>query len=130
MSKSDDVEKTNGNEFNINATWKIHGNVDAVDTTNGTITLWFDGFDELQTVPIVPIMPKWLLEPEVWFYTSIPRDCVRTGSLENNTAWGFFELEKDEYLDITIPLLPDGFDKESLLKDYIDLLVRFSGIGS
>ena len=91
----------NGNEFDINANWKIHGIVDAVDVANGTITLWLDGFDELQTAPIVPIMPKWLLEPEVWFYTSIPRNCARVGSLENNTAWGFFELEKDEHLDIT-----------------------------
>lgn len=80
------------------AQWVITGVVDSVDAENGQITLWLDGFDTLQTVPIVSVMPGWLLRPEAAFRTSIPRSCVRQRALANNTAWGFFYPQEYAYL--------------------------------
>ncbi len=80
------------------AQWVITGVVDSVDAENGQITLWLDGFDTLQTVPIVPVMPGWLLRPEAAFRTSIPRSCARQRTLANNTAWGFFYPQEYAYL--------------------------------
>lgn len=80
------------------AQWVITGVVDSVDAENGQITLWLDGFDTLQTVPIVPVMPGWLLRPEAAFRTSISRSCVRQRALANNTAWGFFYPQEYAYL--------------------------------
>jgi hypothetical protein len=76
--------------FDPAAQWIITGIVDSVDAENGEITLWLDGFDVLQAVPIVPVMPGWLLRPEAAFRTSIPRSRVRQRNLANNTSWGFF----------------------------------------
>jgi hypothetical protein len=80
------------------AQWIITGVVDSVDAESGQITLWLDGFDTLQTVPIVPVMPGWLLRPEAAFRTSIPRSCVRQRTLANNTSWGFFYAQEYVYL--------------------------------
>ena len=70
--------------------WKINGVVDKVDLKNNQITFWLDGFDELQTAPIVPAMPDWLLQPEIAFSTNISRTFLNQGSLVNNMSWGFF----------------------------------------
>lgn len=86
-------------QFDANARWHISGVVDSLDVENGTITLWMDGFDDLQTVPIVPVMPGWLLRPETNFRTSIPRACVRRRTLNNNTSWGFFYPQDYTYLN-------------------------------
>lgn len=80
-------------EFDESATWKTAGVVDSLDVEGGTLTLWVRGFDDLQTVPILDVMPAWLLAPEAAFCTSIPRRCVQERSLENNTSWGFFEVQ-------------------------------------
>ncbi|MBK9049365.1 MAG: hypothetical protein IPL78_00130 [Chloroflexi bacterium] len=71
--------------------------VDSVDALQGEITFWLNGFDELQTVPIVPVMPGWLLRPEVEFRTAIPRACMKKRSLANNTSWGFFHPQVFSY---------------------------------
>ncbi len=78
--------------------WIITGVVDSVDAENGQITLWLDGFDTLQTVPVVPVMPGWLLRPEAAFRTSIPRSCVRQRALANNITWGFFYPQEYAHL--------------------------------
>lgn len=85
-------------QFDSTAQWEISGIVDNVDAENGEITFWFDGFDELQTLPIVPVMPGWLLRPEVAFRTSVPRACFHQRSLANNTSWGFFYPQDYAYL--------------------------------
>jgi hypothetical protein len=84
--------------FDPAAQWIITGIVDSVDAENGEITLWLDGFDVLQAVPIVPVMPGWLLRPEAAFRTSIPRSRVRQRNLANNTSWGFFYPQEYSYL--------------------------------
>ncbi|MBU1055247.1 MAG: SAM-dependent methyltransferase [Proteobacteria bacterium] len=67
----------------VDANWKTTGVVDSIDIDNGTITLWISDFDELQTVPISPSMPGWLLRPETAFRTNIPRESLRKRSLGN-----------------------------------------------
>ena len=86
-------------QYDPAAQWEISGVVDNVDAENGEITFWFDGFDRLQTTPIVPMMPGWLLRSEATFRTSIPRACVNQHSLANNTSWGFFYPQDYAYLD-------------------------------
>lgn len=63
------------------ANWETTGVVDSIDARKGTITFWISDFDELQTVPITPPMPGWLLRPETAFRTRIPRECIRKRSL-------------------------------------------------
>lgn len=75
-----------------NVRWEISGVVDSVDAQNGKITLWLRSFESLQTVCISPVMPGWLLHPEVGFRTRIPRRCVRERNLVN-VVWGEFYPE-------------------------------------
>lgn len=86
-------------QIDLLAQWKICGVVENINAENKEITFWFDGFDELQTVPIVPAMPGWLLRPETPFCTSVPRALVNQRSLENNTSWGFFYPQVYTYLN-------------------------------
>lgn len=80
------------------AKWKTTGVVDSIDAENGTITLWISDFDELQTVPISPSMPGWLLRPEAAFRTCIPRESVRKRSL-GNVYLGKFRPQDYTYLN-------------------------------
>ena len=80
------------------AKWKTTGVVDSIDAENGTITLWINDFDELQTVPISPSMPGWLLRPEVAFRTCIPRESLRKRSL-GDVYLGRFSPQDYTYLD-------------------------------
>lgn len=86
------------NRFDPNANWKISGVVDTVRADS--LVLWMDGFNELQTVPRLPIMPKWMLHPDVPFNTSIPRSCVQQRDLSGNTAWGFFSCPENTDLNM------------------------------
>lgn len=79
------------------ATWVISGVVDTVNANAGTITFWLDGFDKLQTVPITPAMPGWMLRPETAFRTKIPRECVQKRSLQD-VVWGKFTPQNYTYL--------------------------------
>ena len=92
------------------ARWQTSGIVDNIDAKNGTITFWLRSFDELQTVPISPVMPGWLLRPEVAFRTSIPRQCVRQRHLAN-VSWGKFYPQDYTYLS-----------EEELFDDLTDIL--------
>ena len=83
---------------NAEAKWKTTGVVDSIDAENGTITLWISDFDELQTVPISPSMPGWLLRPEAAFRTCIPRESVRKRSL-GNVYLGKFRPQDYTYLN-------------------------------
>ncbi len=80
------------------ARWKTTGVVDSVDPESGTITLWISDFDELQTVPVSPSMPGWLLRPETAFRTFIPRECVRKRSLSHLYS-GKFQPQDYTYLN-------------------------------
>lgn len=84
--------------FDEAATWIITGIVDSIRRESGELVLWFDGFDELQTVPIVSCMPEWLFKEEVGFKTGIPRQCEKDKSLNGNIRWGFFEIGKYQHL--------------------------------
>lgn len=82
----------------VEAKWKTTGIVDSIDAENGTITLWISDFDELQTVPISPSMPGWLLRPDAAFRTCIPRESVRKRSL-GNVYLGKFSPQDYTYLN-------------------------------
>ena len=81
----------------LDAKWKTTGMVDNIDAERGTITLWISDFDELQTVPISPSMPGWLLRPNAAFRTCIPRESVRKRSL-GNVYLGKFTPQDYTYL--------------------------------
>ena len=85
-------------EPDTSAMWKTTGVVDSIDAQKGIITLWINDFDELQTVPISPSMPGWLLRPDAAFRTCIPRESVRKRSLEN-VYLGKFSPQDYTYLD-------------------------------
>lgn len=79
--------------------WLTSGIVDNVDAEKGEITLWIDGFDELQQVNIVPSMPGWLLRPNAAFLTKIPREYRRQKKIDPNTYdWGVFRPQPYMYM--------------------------------
>ncbi len=82
----------------MDAKWKTTGVVDSIDAQNSTITLWISDFDELQTVPISPSMPGWLLRPDAAFRTCIPRESVRKRCL-GNIYLGRFRPQDYTYLN-------------------------------
>ncbi len=88
------------------ANWRLSGSVDSIDAVQGTITLWMEGFHDLQTVRIVPSMPGWMLRPGAAFDTKIPRVYVRKGSIDLDAIdWGTFQphlytyMSEEELLD-------------------------------
>lgn len=99
IAEWDEVEReTLDAQLDPEAQWEISGVVDDIDTERDEITLWLDGFNELQAVPIVPVMPGWLLRPDTAFRTSIPRASLKRRSLSGNTSWGFFSPQDYSYL--------------------------------
>lgn len=89
-----DVQPTQGK-----ANWFTSGIVDHVDARNGTIRLWLDGFDDLQTVCIVPSMPGWMLRPNAAFLTKIPREYRKQRQIDPNAfEWGTFYPQLYMYL--------------------------------
>lgn len=81
------------------ANWRLSGSVDSIDAEQGTITLWMEGFQDLQTVQIVPSMPGWMLRPGAAFDTKIPRAYVRKGSIDQDAIdWGAFQPHSYTYL--------------------------------
>ncbi len=80
-----------------NAQWEISGIVEEINASNGTITLWLNGFDHFETVPITPVMPGWLLRPQVGFHTTIPRSYAHKYNLEG-VSWGKFYPQEYTYL--------------------------------
>lgn len=80
------------------ADYLISGVVDSVQADQGTMILWISGFDDLQTVPIDPLMPGWLLRPEVSFRAKIPFNNKRKRTLEG-VIWNDFTPQQYTYLD-------------------------------
>jgi len=77
----------------------ISGAVESIDANQSTITLWINGFEELQTVQIVPSMPGWLLRPGAEFYTKIPRRYVRQDHIDFDTVnWNTFHPQMYTYM--------------------------------
>ncbi len=93
----------------------ISGVVDHVNTAQRTITLWIKGFSQLQTVPIDPSMPGWMLRPDTAFRTEIPYRYIKYGIIESTTvSWGAFRpqpytyMSEEELLDGFANLLPEN----------------------
>lgn len=82
------------------ANWSISGIVDSVNAEQDTITLWMEGFNELQTVKITPSIPGWMLRPEATFRTKIPRRYVKQGYIGFDTIdWGTFSPQPYAYMN-------------------------------
>ena len=97
----------------------ISGIVNSVNAIQGTITLWVKGFDELQTVQIVPSMPGWMLRPEAAFRTELPYGYVKCGIIDpTTTSWGTFRPQPFTYLS-----------EEELFEGFTNLLLENSRIG-
>ncbi len=85
------LEKTN---------WFLSGIVDSINAEQGTITLWMEGFDELQTVQIAPSMPGWMLRPGAAFRTKTPGDYIEEGRIRpDNIDWGIFRPQPYTYMN-------------------------------
>jgi hypothetical protein len=83
----------------IEANWYISGVVDNVDAEEGVIQLNMSGFDNLQTVRIMPSMPGWMLRPYAAFTTRIPRKYIKNGIIDANTIdWGMFHPQHYTYM--------------------------------
>ena len=75
--------------------WVISGVIEAVDLEGGLVTLWLNGLDHFETVPIAPNMPDWLLHPGVFFETTIPREVNKHKLSEaKNLRWGEFHYDE------------------------------------
>ena len=83
----------------IRTDWSVEGSVEAVDVAKGTLTLWMSGFDDLQTVPLCPQFPGWMLRAGVKFRTMIPAAEARRGRVSGK-AWGVFEPANYTYLSV------------------------------
>lgn len=80
--------------------WVISGVVDSINAEQGIITLWMEGFHELQTVQIVSAMPGWMLRSGAAFRTKIPHKFVKQGSIDRDTIdWGIFQPQPYSYLN-------------------------------
>jgi hypothetical protein len=79
--------------------WTLSGIVMSIDIEQATITLWLDGFDELQTVQIVPSMPGWMLRSGAAFSTRIPEDYLDDGNINHAfNDWDTFIPQSYTYL--------------------------------
>jgi hypothetical protein len=97
---------------NEKANWFLSGIVDNVNAEQGTITLWLEGFHELQTVQITPSMPGWMLRPSAAFRTKIPDGYVDEGKIDPDTTdWGTFRPQPYTYMS-----------EEELLEELSNLL--------
>jgi hypothetical protein len=79
--------------------WLTEGIVEAVSAADRTITLWLNGFDELQTVSIQPHMPSWLLREGVPFRTSVSDQAWKARDLAADSRLGRFTVGPYAYLD-------------------------------
>src|SRR5260370_1856079 len=79
--------------------WLVSGIAESIDTDQNTITLWLEGFDELQTVQIAPSMPVWMLRPNAAFRTEIPDEYFEHGSMDQSMVdWSTFSPQPYTYL--------------------------------
>jgi len=80
------------------ADYVISGIVEEVQDEKGVVSLWISGFDDVQTVPIDPLMPGWMLRPETPFRAKIPFVNKRKRSLEG-VVWNSFTPQQHTYQD-------------------------------
>jgi hypothetical protein len=75
----------------------ISGVVEDVNADTGVISLWIAGFDEVQIIPIDPLMPGWMLRPKTEFRVRIPYADKRARSLIHG-AWNAVVPQSYTYL--------------------------------
>lgn len=80
------------------ANYVVSGIVEDVQAEQGVLSLWISGFDDVQTVPIDPLMPGWMLRPETPFRVKIPFANKRKRSLDG-VVWNSFAPQQHTYQD-------------------------------
>ncbi len=81
------------------ANWTLGGLVKSVQAEEGTITLWMEGFQEMQTVQIVPTMPGWMLRSGAAFRTKISDRYLDEDRIGPETIdWGIFRPQPYTYM--------------------------------
>lgn len=80
------------------ADYTVSGVVEDVQPEQGILSLWISGFDDVQTVPIDPLMPGWMLRPETPFRVKIPFANKRKRSLDG-VVWNSFAPQQHTYQD-------------------------------
>jgi hypothetical protein len=81
------------------ANWFTSGVVEGIVAGTDKIQLWVDGFDDLQTVQIVPSMPGWMLRPGAAFLTKFPREFRRRRKIDpENIDWAYFHPQPYMYM--------------------------------
>ncbi|WP_129626111.1 HsdM family class I SAM-dependent methyltransferase [Candidatus Oscillochloris fontis] len=80
------------------ADYVVSGIVEDVQPEQGVVSLWISDFDDIQTVPIDPLMPGWMLRPETPFRAKIPFANKRKRSLDG-VVWNSFAPQQHTYQD-------------------------------
>lgn len=81
------------------ANWFTSGIVESINAAHSQIQLWIDGFDNIQTVHIVPSMPGWMLRPGAAFLTKFPREFRRQRKIDpENIDWAYFQPQPYMYM--------------------------------
>lgn len=84
--------------------FRVSGQVQAVNASKETITIWFDGIPGIYTVPIVDEMPGWFLREDMAFRAEISAQALRDRDGENLKWWNihpkeYTYLTEDELLE-------------------------------
>lgn len=80
------------------ADYIVSGIVEDVQPEQGVLSVWISGFDNVQTVPIDPLMPGWMLRPEAPFRAKIPFANKRKRTLDD-VVWNSFVPQQHTYQD-------------------------------
>jgi hypothetical protein len=79
--------------------WHVEGVVEEVSAEGQTLTVWLNGFDNLQEVHIQPHMPAWLLREGAAFRTAISDAAWQARDLTADPRFGRFSVAPYTYLD-------------------------------
>lgn len=82
----------------------VSGQVEKVDASVNSVTLWFDGIEGIYTIPIVDEMPGWMLREGASFGAEVSHVALKNQDWKNLIWWNirpkeYTYLEESELLD-------------------------------
>jgi N-6 DNA Methylase len=97
-----DTDHNHGRSFDeppasTKANWKIQCAVESVDVEAGNLSLWVNGFNDRQIVPIAKSFPGWMLRTGAQFKTCITELEARRQKISGKN-WGTIEPDQFTYL--------------------------------
>ncbi len=102
--------KEHEDEKDATSWYKVRGQVDGVNGDVETITLWFEAFSGLYTLPITPEIPGWMMRPGTSFVAEVSYDELKQKNWHrlkwrNIKPKNFTYLSEDELIEnITLKL--------------------------